>query len=240
MLSSYFHDLFGPFHDSFDPLNPSSFIPPCLKSSPKQDQATTYNTKLIKNQNDLNIVATSKDYTSIKVIRNSVVTSDVEPIKNQEKNYILILSKDPCQDQSLPSSYSTTPCSLPLSTLPKSSQASSTPIKKVAPIHDVHYPIENPNAHSKDVDVLDCHIDVDELIDYPFASSTSILGPPPPILNASHLPSILGPYVPSLSPPNSPNSPSILGPYIPPSPIFPQDQCRCISLNPFHPPTHLK
>ena len=150
-----------------------------------------------------------------------------------------MLSKDPCQDQSLPSSCSTTPCSFPLSTLPKSLQALKNPIKEVAPIQDVHDPIANPNAHSKDVDVLGCHIDVDELIDYPFASFTSILGPPPPIPKTSRLPSILGHYVPSLSPPNSPNSSSILGPYIPPSPIFPQDQHRCIPLNPFHPPTHL-
>ena len=108
-----------------------------------------------------------------------------------------------------------------------------------APIQDAHDPIENSNAHSKDAYILDCHIDVDELIDYPFASSTSIIGPTPPILNALCIPSILGPYVPSFSPLNSHNSSSILGPYIPPSPIFPQDQCRCISLNPFHPPNHL-
>ena len=49
-----------------------------------------------------------------------------------------MLSKDPCQDQSLPSSCSTTPCSLSLSTLPNSSQASSAPIKEVAPIQDAH------------------------------------------------------------------------------------------------------
>ena len=125
---------------------------------------------------------------------------------------MLMLSKDPCQDQSLPSSCSTTPCLLPLSTLPKSSQASSAPIKEFAPIQDAHDPIENPNAHSKDAD-----IDDDELIDYPFASSTSILGPLPPILRASCLSSILSPYVPSLSPPNFPNLSSILGPYVPPS-----------------------
>ena len=62
---------------------------------------------------------TSKDDTSIKVIKNSVVTSNDEPIENQEKKSTLMLSKDPCQDQSLPSSFSTTPCSTPLSTLPK-------------------------------------------------------------------------------------------------------------------------
>ena len=87
-----------------------------------------------------------------------------------------MLSKNPCQDQNLPSSCSTTPCSFPFSMIPKSSQASSAPIKEVAPIQDAHDLIENPNAHSKDIDVLGCHIDVDKLIDYPFASSTSILG----------------------------------------------------------------
>ena len=72
------------FHGSFDPLRPFSFIPPCLKSSRKKDRATTYTTELIDNKNDLNIVAPSKYDTSIKVIKNSVVTSNVEPIKNQE------------------------------------------------------------------------------------------------------------------------------------------------------------
>ena len=129
MLSNYFQDVSNIFHSLFYPLCPSSFIPPCLKYSPKQDQATTYIVELIDNQNDLNIIVSSKDDTSIKVIKDSVVTSNVEPIENQEKNSKLMLSKDPCQDQSLPSSCSTTPCSLPLSTLPKSSQASSTPIK---------------------------------------------------------------------------------------------------------------
>ena len=148
-----------------------------------------------------------------------------------------MLSKDPCQDQSLPSSCSTTPCSLPLSTLPKSSQASSAPVKEIARIQNTQDSNENPNAHSKDADILGCHIDDDEIIDYPFASSTSILGPPPPILRASCLPSILDSYVPSLCYPNSPNSSSILGPYVSPSPIFPEDQHRCICLNPFHPLT---
>ena len=55
---------------------------PCLKSSPKQDQVTTYTIELIDNQNDLNIVVPSKDDTSIKVIKNGVVTSNVEPIVN--------------------------------------------------------------------------------------------------------------------------------------------------------------
>ena len=76
--------------------------------------------ELIDNKNDLSTLAPSKDDTSIKVIENSVVTSNVEPNENQEKNSMLMLSKYPCQDQSLPSSCSTTPCSLPLS---KSSQA---------------------------------------------------------------------------------------------------------------------
>ena len=101
----------------------------CLKSSPKKDQATTYTLELIDNENNLTTLAHSKDDTSIKVIKNGVVTSNVEPIENQERISMLMLSKDPCEDQSLPSSYSTTPCSLPLSTLPKSSQASSAPIK---------------------------------------------------------------------------------------------------------------
>ena len=53
--------------------------------------------------------------------KDQATTYTVEPIENQEKNSMLMLSKDPCQDQSLPSSCSTTPCLLPLSTLPKSS-----------------------------------------------------------------------------------------------------------------------
>ena len=87
----------------------------------KQDQATIYTIELIENQNDLNIVAPSKDDTFIKVIKNSVATSNVEPIENQEKIFTLMLSKDPCQGQSVPSSCSTIPCSLPFSTLLKSS-----------------------------------------------------------------------------------------------------------------------
>ena len=182
MSSNYLHDVSDPFHDLMHPL---LVIPPCLKSSPKQYKTTTYTIELIDNQNNLTTLTLSNDDTSIKVIKNSVVTSSVKPIKNQDKNSTLMLSKDPCQDQSLPSSCSTTPCSLPLSTLPKSSQASSAPIKEISQIQDAYDPIENPNAHSKDVDVLGCHIDVDELLDYPFASSTSILGPSPPILRAS-------------------------------------------------------
>src|SRR5271156_2821175 len=201
MYSNPFYDVSYPWHGSFDPLRPFSFIPPCLKSSPKQDQVTTYIVELVDNQNNLTTLALSKDDTSIKVIKNGVVTSNVEPIENQEKNCAIMLSKDPCQDQSLSSSCSTTSCSLPLSTLPKSLQASKNPIKQGAPIQDVHDPIENPNAHSKDADILGCYIHADQIIDYLFASSMSILGPPPPILRASHFPSILGPYVPSLSPP---------------------------------------
>ena len=62
---------------------------------------------------------------------------------------MLMLSKYLCQDQNISSSCSTTPCSLPLYTLSKSSQASSASIKEVSPIQDAHDPIENPNAHSK-------------------------------------------------------------------------------------------
>ena len=82
MSSNPFHDISDTFHGSFDLLRPFSFIPPCLKSSLKKDQATTHTVELIDNTNDLNIVVTSKDDTSIKVIKNSVVTSSVEPIEN--------------------------------------------------------------------------------------------------------------------------------------------------------------
>ena len=61
MSSNYFYDASGLFHGSFDPLFPFSFIPPCLKSSPKQDRDNTYTTKIIDNQNDLNIVVSFKD-----------------------------------------------------------------------------------------------------------------------------------------------------------------------------------
>ena len=60
MSSNYFHDVSNSFHSLVDPLQPFSFIPPCLKSSPKQDQATTYTVEIIENQNDLNTVAPSK------------------------------------------------------------------------------------------------------------------------------------------------------------------------------------
>ena len=123
MSSNYFHDVFDPFHDYFDPLHPFSFIPPCLKSYPKQDQATTCTLELIDNKNNFTTIELFKHDTFIKVIKNGVVTSNVEPIENQEKNSTIMLPKYLCQDQSLPSSCSTTPCSLPLSTLPKPSYA---------------------------------------------------------------------------------------------------------------------
>ena len=82
MSSNHFHDISDMFHGSFDPLRPSSFIPPCLKSSLKKDQATTYIVELIDKQNDLNTIVSSKEDTSIKVIKNSVDTSSVEPIEN--------------------------------------------------------------------------------------------------------------------------------------------------------------
>ena len=113
---------------------------------------------LIDNQNNLTTLAPSKDDTSIKVIKNGVVTSDVKLIENQEKNDTFMLSKAPCQDQSLSSSCSITPCLLLFSTLPKSLQALNNPIKEVVHIQDVHDPIANPKAHSKDVDILGCHI----------------------------------------------------------------------------------
>ena len=73
-----------------------------------QDQATTCTLELIDNTNNFNMVSPSKDDTSIKVIKNSVVTSNIEPIENKEKKSTLMLSKDPSQDQSLPASYSNT------------------------------------------------------------------------------------------------------------------------------------
>ena len=107
MSYNYFHDVSDPFHGPFYPSRPSSFIPPCLKSSHKQDQDTTYIDELIENKNNLNIVVPSKNDTSIKVNKISIVTSNDEPIQNQEKNSTLMLSKDLFQDQSLPSSCST-------------------------------------------------------------------------------------------------------------------------------------
>ena len=53
MSSTYFHDASDPFHGLFDPPCLSSFIPPCLKSSPKQYQATTYIDELIDNKNEI-------------------------------------------------------------------------------------------------------------------------------------------------------------------------------------------
>ena len=82
MSYNYFHDVSDPFHGPFDPPSPSSFIPPCLKSSPKQDQATTYTTEIIDNKNDLSTLAPFKDDILIKVIKNGVVTCNIEPIEN--------------------------------------------------------------------------------------------------------------------------------------------------------------
>lgn len=44
MSSNYSHDVFDPFHDLVHTL---LVMPPCLKSSPKKDQATTCILKLI-------------------------------------------------------------------------------------------------------------------------------------------------------------------------------------------------
>ena len=49
MSSNYFHDASNLVYHLFDPPFPSSFIPPCLKTSHKQDQATTYTAELIDN-----------------------------------------------------------------------------------------------------------------------------------------------------------------------------------------------
>jgi hypothetical protein len=88
----------------------------------------------------------------------------------------------------------------------KFAQASSAPIKNVAPIKATHESIDGFDnfAHSKDVDIP---------FYYPFASPKYILGPYPSKLKPSNLPSILGPYVPS--------SPTFSTPS---SPILPQDQ----------------
>ena len=82
MSSNYFHNVSDLFHDSFHPSHPFLFIPPCLKSSPKQDKATTCTLKHIDNKNNLTTLTLSKDDTSIKVIKNGVVTSNVELIEN--------------------------------------------------------------------------------------------------------------------------------------------------------------
>ena len=84
MSYNYFHDVSNPFHGPFDLLHRFSFILPYPKSSPKQDQATTCTLKLIDNQNNLTTLVPSKDDTSIKVIENGVVTSNVER-KSREK-----------------------------------------------------------------------------------------------------------------------------------------------------------
>ena len=80
MSYNYFHNVSDPFHGPFDSPCYSSFIPQGLTPSLKQDKATTYTVELIENQNDLNTIAHSRYYISIKVIKNSVVTSNVEPI----------------------------------------------------------------------------------------------------------------------------------------------------------------
>ena len=74
MSSNPFHYVSNPFHSSFDPLCPFSSIPPCLKSSPKQDQATTCTLEFIDNKNNLTTFVPFKDDTSIKAIKNGVVT----------------------------------------------------------------------------------------------------------------------------------------------------------------------
>ena len=60
MSFNLFHDIYDTFHGSFDPLHPFSFIPPGLKSSPKQDQATTCTLELIDNKNNLTSLALLK------------------------------------------------------------------------------------------------------------------------------------------------------------------------------------
>ena len=82
MSSNPFHDVSNLFHGSFDLLCPFSFIPPCIKSSLKKDKATTCTLELIDNKNNLTTLALFKDDTSIKVIKNGVVTSNVEAIEN--------------------------------------------------------------------------------------------------------------------------------------------------------------
>ena len=108
MSYNYFHDVSDPFHGPFDPPCSSSFISQGLMSSPKQDQVTIYTLELIDIQNNLTTIVFSKDYTFINVIKNIFVTSNVDPIKNKVKILMLMLSKDLCQDQSLPYIFSTT------------------------------------------------------------------------------------------------------------------------------------
>lgn len=77
-----------------------------------------------------------------------------------------MLSKATCQDQIIPSCY-TSPYPIQ-----NSSQASSAPIKNFVPIKATHESIDGFDhiAHSKDVD---------NPFHYPFASHKSILGPHP-------------------------------------------------------------
>ena len=114
-----------------------------------------------------------------------------------------MLSKNPCQDQSIPS------CSTSPHPLQSYTQALSSPIKVVSPIKVINESINGLGhvAHSKDVDIP---------IHYLFVSSKSILGPYPSKLKPSNLPSILGPYVPP-SPTSTLSSLHVL-------PTLPQDQ----------------
>jgi hypothetical protein len=139
----------------------------------------------------------------------------LELTENYEKSSLSMLSKAACQDQSIPS------CSTSPYPLQNCAQASSAPIKIVAPIKATHESIDGFDhvAHSKDVDIP---------FHYPFASPKSILGPHPSKIKPSNLPSILGPYVPS--------SPTFSTPI---SPIIPQDQQRFSSLMNFHSSIHL-
>lgn len=93
MSSNTFHDVSYLFHGSFDPTCPFSFIPPCLKSSPKKDQATTYTVELIDNQNNLTTLALSKDDTSIKVIKNRLLLPMLSQLKIKKKIICLCYPK---------------------------------------------------------------------------------------------------------------------------------------------------
>ncbi len=130
-------------------------------------------------------------------------TIPVELTENHEKIATPMLSRETCQDQSIPS------CSNSPYPLQNFVQASNALIKAIASIKTTHKSIDGLGhvAHSKDVDIP---------IQYPFASPKSILGPYPSKLKPSNLPSILGPYTPP-----SPTTTPIL-PYT--YPIIPQDQ----------------
>ncbi|MFA1084102.1 hypothetical protein, partial [Klebsiella pneumoniae] len=140
-----------------------------------------------------------------------------EIINDQENDTFPMLPKIPFEEKSIPSPS----CSNSPHSLQNCAQASSAPIKNVAPIKASHESIDGFDhvAHSKDVDIP---------FRYPFASPTSILGPHPSTLKPSSLPSILGPYVPS--------SPTFSTPS---SPIIPQDQQRYTYLNSSRSPFHL-